>query len=258
MDTAETVAPLDMFAPSIPAPDEDIDWVAKSQSVHGIILGKAVAKPAVDASAVSVCVRVRPVLPDERELIGKEIPGRTASSQFHIEYDAVVADSVSGKVHVLSEARKLGKPTGKIATQVFTPHHVFGPNETDDAVYNTSVSPLVAHALAGGASTVIAYGATGAGKTHSMTAVQRLAAAALLAGGQHKLRLSFFELRGEGCYDLLHEQRELVLRDDGTGDIVVCGLQQVSSPLKHGSRTQHALRQLDPLYCSSLAHCESD
>ena len=53
-------------------------------------------------------------------------------------------------------------------------------------------------------------------------------AAALLAGGQHKLRLSFFELRGEGCYDLLHEQRELVLRDDGTGDIVVCGLQQVS------------------------------
>ena len=54
-------------------------------------------------------------------------------------------------------------------------------NETDDAVYNTSVSPLVAHALAGGASTVIAYGATGAGKTHSMTAVQRLAAAALLA-----------------------------------------------------------------------------
>ena len=133
--------------------------------------------------------------------------------------------SVSGKVHVLSEARKLGKPTGKIATQVFTPHHVFGPNETDDAVYNTSVSPLVAHALAGGASTVIAYGATGAGKTHSMTAVQRLAAAALLAGGQHKLRLSFFELRGEGCYDLLHEQRELVLRDDGTGDIVVCGRQ---------------------------------
>jgi hypothetical protein len=228
IDTADTAAPLDMFAPSDPAPDEVIDWVAKSQSVHGIILGKAAAKPAVDVSAVSVCVRVRPVLPDERELIGKDIPGRTASSQFHIEYDAVVADSVSGKVHVLSEARKLGKPTGKIATQVFTPHHVFGPNETDDAVYNTSVSPLVAHALAGGASTVIAYGATGAGKTHSMTAVQRLAAAALLAGGQHKLRLSFFELRGEGCYDLLHEQRELVLRDDGTGDIVVCGLQQVS------------------------------
>lgn len=219
---------LDMFTPNVPVPDEVIDWVAKSQTVHGIILGKAVAKPAAASSAVSVCVRVRPVLPDERELLGKDISGHTAASSSQVDYDAVVADSVAGKVHVLSEARKLGKPTGKIATQVFTPHHVFGPNETDDAVYDASVSPLVAHALAGGASTVIAYGATGAGKTHSMTAVQRLAAAALLAGGQHALRLSFFELRGEGCYDLLHEQKELVLRDDGTGDIVVCGLQQVS------------------------------
>ena len=219
---------LDMFTPSVPVPDEVIDWVAKSQTVHGIILGKAVAKPAAASSAVSVCVRVRPMLPDERELLGKDIPGHTAASSSQVDYDAVVADSVAGKVHVLSEARKLGKPTGKIATQVFTPHHVFGPNETDDAVYDASVSPLVAHALVGGASTVIAYGATGAGKTHSMTAVQRLAAAALLAGGQHALRLSFFELRGEGCYDLLHEQKELVLRDDGTGDIVVCGLQQVS------------------------------
>ena len=220
---------LDMFTPSVPVPDEVIDWVAKSQAVHGIILGKSVAKPASSSDdVVRVCVRVRPMLPDERELLGKDIPGHTAASSSQVDYDAVVADSVAGKVHVLSEARKLGKPTGKIATQVFTPHHVFGPNETDDAVYDASVSPLVAHALAGGASTVIAYGATGAGKTHSMTAVQRLAAAALLAGGQHALRLSFFELRGEGCYDLLHEQKELVLRDDGTGDIVVCGLQQVS------------------------------
>jgi hypothetical protein len=231
METLDAFTDQAMFTQTAPIADEYIDWVAKSQTVHGIILGKAVAKPAAAPSAVSVCVRVRPMLPDERERVGKDIPGNNDKSFAQVDYDATVADSVAGKVHVLSEARKLGKPTGKMATQVFTPHQVFGPNETDDAVYNASVSPLVAHALAGGASTVIAYGATGAGKTHSMTAVQRLAAAALLAGGQHALRLSFFELRGEGCYDLLHEQKELQLRDDGTGDIVVCGLQQVAQSM---------------------------
>ena len=227
---------LDLFSPTVAVPDEDIDWVAKSQTVHGIILGKAVPKPPAVPASVSVCVRVRPMLASERALVGKDIPGHTASSLSQVDYDAVVADTVAGKVHVLSEARKLGKPTGKIATQVFAPHQVFGPDATDAAVFNGAVAPLVAHALAGGASTVIAYGATGAGKTHSMTAVQRLAAAGLLADGQHALRLSFFELRGESCFDLLHAQKELTLRDDGSGDIVVCGLQQ-AGPGPHPSRS---------------------
>ncbi|EOD11313.1 hypothetical protein EMIHUDRAFT_43171, partial [Emiliania huxleyi CCMP1516] len=118
----------------------------------------------------------------------------------------------------------------------FKPDRVFGPGASSNAVFDAAVSPLVALALRGGSSTVLAYGATGSGKTHTMTAMQRLCAAALLsdeaAAGPsvRELRISFVELRGERCYDLLHEQRaELALRDDGTGETVVCGAHEAAA-----------------------------
>ena len=219
--------------------EADIDWQAKSAAVHSAILAKSAASPPPPArapSTSSVCVRVRSLLARERVALGQRIPGNTAVSFAQFEYDALVADEVSGKVHVLSEARKFGRPTGKMAARVFKPDRVFGPGASSNAVFDAAVSPLVALALRGGSSTVLAYGATGSGKTHTMTAMQRLCAAALLsdeaAAGPsvRELRISFVELRGERCYDLLHEQRaELALRDDGTGETVVCGAHEAAA-----------------------------
>ena len=39
--------------------------------------------------------------------------------------------------------------------------------------------------------------------------------------------VSFFELRKDRCYDLLNDRKEVVLRDDGTGDTAVVGLKEV-------------------------------
>ena len=87
--------------------------------------------------------------------------------------------------------------------------------------------PLVARTLAGGSSTVIAYGQTGSGKTHTTQQLHARLAAALLArchdAGQ-SLELSAFENMGDKCFDLLNDRAELALREDGEGQMQVCGL----------------------------------
>ena len=42
------------------------------------------------------------------------------SSFAQYDYEAVVADEAGGRVHVLAEARKLGRPTGKFSVSLFT------------------------------------------------------------------------------------------------------------------------------------------
>eukprot|EP00878_Enallax_costatus_P046848 GHUV01057151.1.p1 GENE.GHUV01057151.1~~GHUV01057151.1.p1 ORF type:complete len:170 (+),score=41.91 GHUV01057151.1:203-712(+) len=50
----------------------------------------------------------------------------------------------------------------------FTFDHVFGPNSTQDQVYETCVSDLVDAVVEGYNATVLAYGPTGSGKTYTM------------------------------------------------------------------------------------------
>ena len=81
---------------------------------------------------------------------------------------------------------------------------------------------------------VMAYGATGAGKTHTSTAMQRSAVTALLAGGATHVAVSFYENCGEKLTDLLDAPSDppktaelLAVREGSTGELVVCGLREV-------------------------------
>ena len=82
---------------------------------------------------------------------------------------------------------------------------MFGPDKTNDDVYQAIGKPLVDYCLAGGSSCCIAYGQTGSGKTYTQTGIQERAAIDIFAGipSDIQLFLSFYENRGDKIYDLL-------------------------------------------------------
>eukprot|EP00750_Incisomonas_marina_P033738 INCI9942.3.p1 GENE.INCI9942.3~~INCI9942.3.p1 ORF type:complete len:552 (-),score=106.13 INCI9942.3:1226-2881(-) len=114
----------------------------------------------------------------------------------------------------------------------------FGPQHNNDHVYRGCVSPLVAKAFCGGKATCFAFGQTGSGKTYTMAGMQERAAQELFnrlhngdAPPGTTLHMSFFEICGVRCFDLLAENDDLVqarvqlpIREDGKGVVHVEGL----------------------------------
>lgn len=80
---------------------------------------------------------------------------------------------------------------------------VYGPDQTSDDVYNGLVAPLVPWAWGGGISSLFAYGQTGSGETHSVSELEKLAAAALMNGkleGDRDVYICAFELVGKEAF----------------------------------------------------------
>ncbi|MCO5592865.1 hypothetical protein L7F22_046869 [Adiantum nelumboides] len=104
-------------------------------------------------------------------------------------------------------------------------------------VYNSSAADLVEGVLQGRNGSVFCYGATGAGKTHTMLGstqnpgVMVLALKDLFAKlrqrsreGDYFVRLSYLEVYNESVRDLLSPGRPLVLREDSKQGTVAAGL----------------------------------
>lgn len=108
--------------------------------------GAGAALPTPKASTnVQVVVRCRPSSQEERHRGVAEI---------------VQVDSLSDEVRVTAPA-KAGEKT-------FSYDRVFGPQSSQSEVYEKAVEPLVQQTLRGYNTTVLAYGQTGTGKTHTM------------------------------------------------------------------------------------------
>ena len=109
-----------------------------------------VAQPYVTAQRLRVCVRKRPLLPSE-----------TKSGEFDVL-------SCFGQRAVLHQTRR------KVDQERVLENHSFSFDDLFDAgcgtrqVYEVAAKPLVSAVFAGGRATCFAYGATGAGKTHTM------------------------------------------------------------------------------------------
>jgi len=100
---------------------------------------------------IRVAVRVRPLPAGEDGII--EVAGTGAIA---IRKDA----ATGGNEHLRSQQ-------GRVEERAFD--RVFGPDATQSQVYSWSCAPLMQEAVANGRSaTVFVYGATGAGKTHTM------------------------------------------------------------------------------------------
>lgn len=100
---------------------------------------------------IRVAVRVRPLPAGEEGII--EVSGNGAI--------AIRKEAATGGNEALKSQQ------GRIEERQF--NHVFGPDATQKEVYSWGCAPLVSEAVAKGRSaTIFVYGATGAGKTHTM------------------------------------------------------------------------------------------
>jgi len=102
----------------------------------------------------------------------------------------------------------------------FVLDRVHGPSVSDDAFYQNTVQPLVESVLNGTDATVIFYGQTGTGKTHSFNACWRRVGTNLVG---HRVSVTFFEIHGKKCYDLLQQRKEVALRADECEQVHVRG-----------------------------------
>ncbi|XP_044759987.1 kinesin-like protein KIF19 isoform X3 [Coccinella septempunctata] len=119
---------------------------------------------------------------------------------------------------------------------------VFGEESTQEEVYNVTTSSLVKDILNGYNATVFAYGATGAGKTHTMVgnpdkpgimvrALNDLFEAVKEKEDEFTVTMSYLELYNEQIRDLLNPSSGyLELREDARGrNIQVAGLSEIST-----------------------------
>ncbi|CAE7155904.1 DSK1 [Symbiodinium pilosum] len=96
---------------------------------------------------------------------------------------------------------------------------VYGSDVSDEEFYNQAVRPLV-RSLNGNQATIIFYGQTGTGKTHTFNACwERIGND--LAG--HSISVTFFEVLGKKCFDLLQQRKEVTLRSDSEERVHVRG-----------------------------------
>mmetsp|Transcript_64814 Transcript_64814/g.122924 ORF Transcript_64814/g.122924 Transcript_64814/m.122924 type:complete len:868 (-) Transcript_64814:36-2639(-) len=192
---------------------------------------------------IRVAVRVRPVPPGDDSII--EVAGEGAI--------AIRKQAATGGNEFLSSQQ------GRTEERMFD--RVFGPDATQAEVYSWSCRPLVESAVAEGRSaTIFVYGATGAGKTHTMFGEKDEAQQGLISrairevfdtisargmcsrsGRPLETKVSFLDIYNESVRDLLQDGGGLckVLEDERKGVVKVTNLREVAV----GS-AEEALKQL--------------
>ncbi|CAE7887541.1 DSK1 [Symbiodinium sp. KB8] len=228
---------------STPLRDLDLNiWERVADFCFG--QGQAVAflagwrKPLPDPSPTMVCIaRKRPLLKFE-----------VASG----EWDCV---SVSRRdARVVCHDGRLHR-TGRrleMTHKKFTLDRAYGSDVSDAEFYHDAVRPLVT-SLNGSEATIIFYGQTGTGKTHTFNACwQRIGCD--LAG--RTISVTFFEILGKKCFDLLQQRKEVNLRSDGEERVHVRGaakLTAISSELPELLEEALQLRRSEATERNSLS-----
>ncbi|XP_015261251.1 PREDICTED: centromere-associated protein E [Gekko japonicus] len=190
-----------------------------------------------DDGAVTVCVRVRPLIERENaELGGKE--------------------SMVWK----SEKCSISQVDG---TKSFTFDRVFHPEENTAEVYKEVADPIIKSAVQGYNGTIFAYGQTASGKTYTMLGTKSSPGILPMAiedvfkticgvpDREFLLRISYMEIHNETIKDLLcsniRKKKPLVVREDISRNIyvedlseeVVISPEHVMSWLKKGEKNRH-------------------
>ncbi|KAK9821120.1 hypothetical protein WJX81_000795 [Elliptochloris bilobata] len=148
------------------------------------------------------------------------------------EEDAVEVDMADARL-VVNEPRSKVDLTRYVERHAFSFDDALDAAVSNDAVYRSTVQPLVATIFKAGKATCFAYGQTGSGKTYTMQPLPLRAAAdmfALLADPQFadlSLWVSCFEIYGGKLYDLLNGRARLEMREDGRKRVCIVGLKEV-------------------------------
>ncbi|XP_023573912.1 kinesin-like protein KIF18B [Octodon degus] len=212
---------------------------------------------AAEDSTVRVVVRVRP--PTPRELEGQRPPVLQVVDDRVLVFDP--EELAEGPpAPKWGSAHSGPKRKNKDLTFIFD--QVFGEGATQQDVFQHTTHGLLDSFLQGYNCSVFAYGATGAGKTHTMLGqrgdpgimylttmelYRRLEA--LQEEKQFEVLVSYLEVYNEQIHDLLEPKGPLNIREDSDKSVVVQGLsfhqpasaEQLLEMLSRGnrSRTQH-------------------
>ncbi|RIA84273.1 P-loop containing nucleoside triphosphate hydrolase protein [Glomus cerebriforme] len=137
--------------------------------------------------------------------------------------------------------------------QIYNFDHVFPPETTQQQVYERAVENLVDKFLEGYNVTILAYGQTSSGKTHTMgtadnasvpyhnkgiipramaTLFSTMNTSSLYLNRKFSMKVSFIEIYNEDLIDLLGEgegesRPQVMIREDSKGNIYWSGLQEV-------------------------------
>lgn len=171
------------------------------------------------------------------------MPVRTQTHNFLSASSANVNPSVfdppeDNPVHKFSRSVV---PTGKrVKDQTFAFDRIFDENASQAEVYEASAKPLLDSVLDGYNATVFAYGATGCGKTHTITGTVQEPGVIFMTMQElfervgesasdkvTEITLSYLEIYNETIRDLLvpgNSKAGLMLRDDANQTVSVAGL----------------------------------
>ncbi|XP_074920840.1 kinesin-like protein KIF22 [Chelonoidis abingdonii] len=131
----------------------------------------------------------------------------------------------------------------KLETMQYQFDTIYGDQATQQDIYSGSVQPVLCHLLEGQNASVLAYGPTGAGKTHTMLGspeqpgvipralrdvLQMTREASCSPGGEewdYSVSMSYLEIYQEKVLDLLEpSQQDLLIREDRDRNILIPGL----------------------------------
>lgn len=165
---------------------------------------------------ITICVRKRPI--NSKEIKRKDYDSVTCTNPLVVVHDS--------KLKVDGISKYLDNTS-------FEVDHSFNENNTTEEIYYHSVQSLVEFVVKGGRATVFAYGQTGSGKTYTMQGIQTLMVQDLYSaldasekGSRYTITVSYFEIYGGRCQDLLNSRQRLQVREDGNGEVVVGDLEE--------------------------------
>jgi kinesin family protein 3/17 len=189
-----------------------------------------------------VVIRVRPALERERLAPGFQDITQVSNDGRQLTIQEVVGEPVSGSLQQLC------------TNHVFTFDHVYGPNSTQSEVYVQTAKPAVLSSLEGYNATILAYGQTGTGKTHTMGGcsshhplvsheargivprcmdeIFKCIEECTNPNARFLVRASYLQIYNEQLSDLLKHGVNLTIREDGDRGVYVEGLSEwvVRSP----------------------------
>ena len=213
--------------------------------------GKRQPRALPGSDKITICVRKRPIS-------AKEIKKQ--------DYDSVTCLNPVVTVH--DSKLKVDGISKYLDNTSYEVDHSFDEESTTEDIYKYSVQSLVPFVVSGGRATCFAYGQTGSGKTFTMQGIQKSMVDDLYAhlGASEKtsgiaVLVSYFEIYGGRCQDLLNNRQRLQVREDGGGDVVVGDLQEIAAEtpeslgeiieIGNQNRTTHATESNDE---SSRSH----
>ena len=159
-----------------------------------------------------VCVRKRPIFEKEEEA-GENDSVSCANPQIKIFESKLKVDGI----------------TKYVDEHVFSFDNTFNENESTEDVYKFALAPCLDMIFQQGMVTIFAYGQTSSGKTYTMKGIQESSVRQLFQLKdqilpESLLKVSFYEIYGGNCYDLLNEKAKVQILEDKNNNVVIQGL----------------------------------